>query len=67
VSFLDNLGGSLEVDKLADVIFGDRNSFDTPEREIGEAKAFLALLRRRTVGCWGQGSRSSHIFVTLGR
>jgi hypothetical protein len=55
------------VGKLADVIFVDRNSFETPEREIGEAKAFLALLRCRTVGCWGQGSRSSHGFVKLGR
>jgi cytosine/adenosine deaminase-related metal-dependent hydrolase len=61
------LSGSLEVGKLADVIFVDRNSFETPEREIGEAKAFLALLRCRTVGCWGQGSRSSHGFVNLGR
>jgi len=59
VSFLDSLGGSLEVGKLADVIFGDRNSFDTPEREITRKEVAGRTKRREVV-------RAREILISLG-
>jgi hypothetical protein len=49
VNFLKNVAGSLEAGKLADIIFPDRNLFEIPEREISEAKVFLALFEGREV------------------
>jgi predicted amidohydrolase YtcJ len=44
VNFLDDVSGSIEVGKLADLIVLDRDLVSTPPSEIGTARVLLTLL-----------------------
>ena len=44
VNGIDDVSGSIEVGKLADMIVVDRNLFEIPAKEISEAKVLLTLL-----------------------
>jgi len=49
VNFLDDVTGSLEVGKLADIVVLDRNLFEIPATEISEARVLLTLFEGREV------------------
>ncbi len=53
VNGLDEISGSIEVGKLADLIVLDRNLFDIPAKQISETKVLLTLFGGRPVhGEW---------------
>ena len=53
VNFMDEVSGSIEVGKLADLIVLDRNLFDIPPHDISEAQVLLTLLDGKPVyGNW---------------
>ena len=49
VGFQENETGSLEAEKLADVVVLDRNLFDVPVEEIHEARVLLTLFEGEEV------------------
>jgi hypothetical protein len=49
VNHLDELTGSIEIGKLADVVVLDRNLFDCPADEIGDARVLRTIVGGRTV------------------
>jgi hypothetical protein len=49
VNHLDERTGSIEVGKLADLVVLDRNLFDRPADEIGDAKVLRTIVGGRTV------------------
>ncbi len=53
VNFMDEKSGSIEVDKLADLIVLDRNLFAIPQEEISDVQVLLTLLDGQPVyGDW---------------
>lgn len=48
-NFLEDVTGSLEVGKFADLVVIDRNLFEIPETEIGESQVLLTLLEGKEV------------------
>ncbi len=48
-NFLEDVTGSLEVGKMADLVVIDRNLFEIPETEIGESRVLLTLLEGKEV------------------
>ena len=56
VNFMDEVSGSIEVGKLADLIVLDRNLFDVHPHEISEVQVLLTLLDGKPVyGDWQLG------------
>ena len=49
VNGIDEISGSIEVGKLADLIVLDRNLFDIPAKQISETKVLLTLFGGRSV------------------
>jgi predicted amidohydrolase YtcJ len=49
VNGIDEISGSIEVGKLADLIVLDRNLFDIPAKQISETKVLLTLFGGRPV------------------
>ncbi|MAJ87879.1 MAG: amidohydrolase, partial [Cellvibrionales bacterium TMED148] len=57
VNFMEEVSGSIEIGKLADMIVLDRNLFDIPPHEISEVQVLLTLLDGEPVyGDWQLGS-----------
>jgi len=52
----ENLVGSIEVGKRADIVVLDRNLFDIPQTEIDEAHVVMTLLDGETV--WSSESEA---------